>query len=252
MSEKGSDEMGLEKFKNREVVKEERRNLAIHHPSEVMVELNRVAESETFRLFASKLFGRLDEMNETLKEQSSTLDVHTEKLELQSKQISKMNEAFDMIMRDYFDDVTNSIKDYGNYITQQSRKNEEALIAEATPDMIRVKLDILRDKVSLVDEKTVILSNPKMQEVYNEMMPVIKKELNIMSNSLYDKINTDLHSMTFELAKTTGEIGKWIREDIADSNNKLNQHALSLINKMNSSEKSIKMSLGNSKNVHRV
>ncbi|HEO97891.1 MAG: hypothetical protein JW682_07645 [Campylobacterales bacterium] len=210
--------------------------------------LHCINDEESFKAFAAALFSKLDEINTVVVEQNKMLQEHGDKLEAQSRQIQKMNEAFDMIMGDYFKEIMDGVKDFDRYAKNiMDNSGKELSTAEGQETLLN-RLEILKGRAELVEETTVGFSSKQMQEIYRAVVPDIKKEI----DELYRKIVKSLHEMhdvnTDNIVNNAGAV---IRT-ITNHNDNMNAQIRSLATRISESETAIKRAMpGNSGNSYR-
>ncbi len=182
------------------------------------------------------------------------LENMSDKLNAQSRQIAKMNEAFDMIMGDYFEEVTDGVEDFSSFLRQFVVDNgKEHLLAKNTEgerkrESLLTRLELLKGRTELVEETTVSFSSENMQEIYRAIIPGIKSEI----DALYNKISNDLVEM--HKANTNNLLGNTdaILGSIKSHNDNLNNQTRNLISRISSSEKATKMAMpGNGRSNYR-
>ena len=206
------------------------------YPLDITEELERVKSSKEFKEFSDRLFERLDSIE-------NAVFVQGKQIEQQTEQLKKMNEAFDMIMHDYFSDIKTDVKELSEYAAAQEGKSEQELIAEATPEMLKLKLELLREQIDDgIEEQMLDLSSPEVKEMHDKIVPAVRKEVEAMEQRLQEFIRQDLLDATGAIVKQTASMASTLQEDLRYIVKLIRENADSLGKKIKESEASIKRS----------
>lgn len=247
------EEYDLEKFLSKCKEKSEASDLRLRreerseHTNDMIKNLHCINDEVSFQAFASVLFSKLDEINTMVVEQHKMLQEHGDKLEAQSRQIAKMNEAFDMIMDDYFKEVMEGVKEFGQYMKRITQSGGRELETDEGREMLLTRIELLKGRADLVEDTTVSFSSENMQKIYRAIMPDIKKEI----DSLYAKINNDLHGMHTATTNNIVNNTTLVMKSIANHHDNLEVQARNLMVRIGESEKAIKMAAPGNINSYR-
>ena len=199
--------------------------------------LKDVNSVEVFQIFTEALLSKMDEMTNTV---NNKIDEQGNKIDALTKQISKMNEAFDKIMADYFLEVQDGISTFSVFVRDivHDIKNN-TLTDKQVEELLLSRLELLKDRTDLIETQTVSFSSELMQGIYEDIIPNVKKEI----DGLYDKIVEELHGMHEAGINTTSKNAINISNTILKIERNLIEHSQRLSAKITNSEESLKVSL---------
>lgn len=188
----------------------------------------------------ANLIGIIEQLtNEVMQMREKLDEIHTD-VKKQGNQLSKIQEAFDLIMRDYFTDLAEGMKNFSE-LTQRMVAKENVTAEEAVKihETLSLHAELLKKRTEIVEEPTVNLSSEAMKAIYREIIPEVK--------SLLDALHLKIEDNIVELNQATNGTIEGNRETIMESlrivNDNMPVHVRNIINRMNDAETNIKRSM---------
>jgi hypothetical protein len=172
-------------------------------------------------------------------------EIHTD-VKKQGNQLSKIQEAFDLIMRDYFTDLAEGMKNFTE-LTQRMVAKENVTVEEAVKihETLSLHAELLKKRTEIVEEPAVNLSSEAMKAIYKEIIPEVKSLL----DGLLKELEDDLMKLNEATNDTIDNNRETIMENLRILNNNMSGWSRDILSRMNDAETNIKRSMpGNSYN----
>ncbi len=188
-------------------------------------------------------------MSENTKEIEATENFETQVLQKldtlanavadQASRIDKMENAFSLILKDYFKEVIDGVEEFSDFVKEMSDAKSGLAENPRSPEMLRSRLEVLKGKADMVDETTASFSSDQMRQIYKLIMPDIQKSI----DDLYKKVESDLGEVVKDLASGQGRILGTMDNYLRTITKNLQEHSRNLSARIASAESGVKSAI---------
>ena len=154
----------------------------------------------------------IHEVMDAMKEVLTRLDRMEGKIDSQTEQIRIMNEAFDLIMRDYFTTLAESVK------------AAMELAADGNMDVkeLKERVGAVAKTMDLVSLRTAALSGEENRKLYEETIPELRKEIALIGNKVQGMWD-QLDGFERDAGKAFNDLGADVGRSLRIATNEIHQ-----------------------------